>query len=496
MSTCMKSGFLVVMMLCAAMAAHTAGGAEDKARPLEAGEMVFVDVYRHAELSTTVQVDTAGNIMLPQNLGNVHLAGLTENEASAAVSKAYFRILKNPRVTVSRSGTATGGYGGYRTENMQTEIIPLNNANAETLSASLQGVTSEGGAIGFDSDTNSIIITDTPAALQNVIGVVKRLDTMRTQLTQVRIEAKLAEVQVGAMKELGVRWFAQGDHALGGYYPMPNQDINLNAMKGSAANPINNESVGSNYGSGSGSSGAGRRFIDEGNLDRRLQVPVQVAKVGQMLVGYNNSGIDLGALLDALVADNRAEMLANPYLVTVNHKPADIGMVEEFPYTEYGTEGLRSSYSTRFMDLGIKLTVTPHVLQDDTEEAYVKLELAPEVSFATGSNNGVPVRAVRNYNGEANVRDGQTFVIGGIYKNDVHDVDQRVPGLGKIPMVGKLFKHTEKVKTKTELMVFVTPTIHETPESVTWDKMIDLKSAGVEEQKEPPLESKQGTLRE
>jgi type II secretory pathway component GspD/PulD (secretin) len=158
----------------------------------------------------------------------------------------------------------------------------------------------------------------------------------------------------------------------------------------------------------------------------------------------------------------------------VNHKRADISMVDEFPFTEFGTESSgRSNFSVRFLDLGIKMGVTPHVFRDDTG-VYVKLEFEPEVSYPAGSSDGVPIRSVRKYTGESNVRDGQTLVVGGIYRNDLRDIEQRVPGLGKVPVLGNLFKRTEKSNSQTELMIFLTPVVHESPETVTWDRMLDV----------------------
>lgn len=459
--------------LCCVVATAWTGAAQEMpalGTPLEAGELVFVDVYRRPEVSTTTQIDSDGNIQIPF-VGNVNVAGLTENEASARVGAALSSILKNPRVTVSRSAPDFGG--GYRAPNMKTEILPLNNANAESLSVALQGMTSAGGSIAYDPNTNSLIITDTPDAIQNILSVTSRLDQMQSQLTQVRIEAKIAEVKVGAMKELGVRWFVQGSDVNGGYYPLPSQDVGINALKGQAASPLNNESF-QNSQNGQLNSGAGRNFVDGNNFDRLLNVPVQIPKAGQLFFGLMNEHVDLGVLLDALVADDQAELLANPNILTVNHKAAEISMVDEFPYTEFGIEASgRSNFSVRFLDLGIKMAVTPHVFQDTTGR-YVKLEFEPEVSFPAGSSNGIPIRSVRRYQGESNVRDGQTLVVGGIYRNDLRDVEQRVPGLGKVPLVGNLFKHTEKAHSQTELMLFLTPTVHDTPESVTWDRMLDV----------------------
>jgi len=438
---------------------------------LEVGELVFVDVYRRPEVSTTTQIDSDGAIQIPF-VGNVNIAGLSENEASARVRTALSSVLKNPRVTVSRTAPELGS--GYRLPNMKTEILPLNNANAESLSVALQGMTSAGGSIAYDPDTNSLIVTDTPEAIQNILHVTARLDRMQSQLTQVRIEAKIAEVKIGAMKELGVRWFVQGTDVNSGYYPLPNQDVGINALKGQAASPQLNETFGNNSQQGLNNGGAGRNFVDSTNFDRLLNVPVQIPKAGQLFFGLMNEHVDLGVLLDALVADNEAELLANPNILTVNHKLAEISMIDEFPYTEFGIEASgRANFSVRFLDLGIKMAVTPHVFQDD-KGRYVKLEFEPEVSFPTGSNNGVPIRSVRRYQGESNVRDGQTLVVGGIYRNDLRDVEQRVPGLGKVPLLGNLFKRTETARSQTELMLFLTPTVHDSPETVTWDRMLDI----------------------
>lgn len=435
------------------------------------GDLVFVDVYRRPEMSATTQVDASGDISLPF-VGSVRIAGLNEIEATERVTTALSGVLRNPRVRVSKSGPAFGM--GYRTQEMKTELLPLQNSSAASLKQALYGMTSEGGTIGYDESTNTLIITDTPAAIQNMLSVVARLDQMQSQLTQVRIEAKIAEVKVGAMKELGVRWFVQGGEVNGGYYPLGSQDVGINALKGDSASPINNEIISTQNGNNSAFNNLVRRFVDEPSFDRRMNIPVQIPKTGQLFLGLLNEHIDLGVLLDALVADNNAELLASPNILTVNHKKAEIKMTDEFPYTEFGTEvSGRAHFSTKFLDLGIKMIVTPHVHHDE-RGAYVKLELEPEVSFPTGSNNGVPIRSVRSYRGESNVRDGQTLVVGGIYRNDLRHVEQRVPVLGDVPVLGALFKRTEKTRSQTELMVFLTPTVHDTPESVTWDRMLDI----------------------
>ncbi len=454
--------------------AHESTAAQNEAT-LEAGDLIFVQVHRHPELSTTTQIDEGGKIQLPY-IGNVSIGGLQEKEAGARVSTAFESILKNPRVTLTRSGSRPMGDRMplmQRTSEMTTQVVHLQNSNAEVLYTALSGMASAGGSVSYDPDTNTLILTDSPNTLQNMIAVVQELDQTQSQVVQVHIETRIAEVQSTAVKEVGVRWFAAGDQASGGYYPNPRQNQIVNGVRG-INDPLYNERVQS---TDRNNVAGGREYLDESNWDRRMQVPLHVPAPGQMFFGYMNTGIDLGVFLDALVSDNKAEMLATPYIRTVNHKTAQIKMTDEYPFVELGSAGLNSISSTRFLDIGIVLEVTPHVRRTNSGETYVQMELEPEVSSLSGIANGVPIRSVRSSHNIANVLDGQTLVIGGIVQNDGNDVVQKVPGLGNMPLLGRLFKHKERSNVSTELMIFVTPTVYEQPGAVTWNRTLELSDA-------------------
>lgn len=474
-------------LLLAVLLLSAAGALEpDASAALKPGDLVFINVHRQPELSTTTQVDGNGNVELPY-IGNVSVKDLSLEDAASRVSLGLQSILKNPRVTVSRSSDVTTMQGAFmRTESMQTQVIPLDNADASTLEGALSGMSSAGGSVSFDPATNSMILTDEPAILQNMLGVIRELDQMKSQITQVLIESKIVEVETAAAKELGIRWFVQGDRAGGGYTPAPRQDALLNSIR-QFSGPTVNETL---QQSGRVSGTPNRRFIDEGMFDRRLQVPLQVAAPGQMFFGYMNKGIDLGLMLDALVADDKAELLASPYIGTVNHRPASIRMIEEFPYSELGTAGFSSVQSVRFLEIGIKLNVVPHVRRDPDGERYILVELEPEVSTAVGVSNGVPVRAVRSSESQRIVRDGQSLVIGGIVMADNHTVIQKLPALGNLPIFGNLFKHQERSRTSRELMIFVTPTIHDKPEDIRWERSLEMTEFGHDDAFLAALESR------
>ena len=450
---------------------------------IKSGDVVYVEVYRVSELTQSTQVDSQGNITLPY-IGSVLIAGLDEKQAAARLSQSLKKILRNPRVTVRKSTLTSQPVMAAYNDNMQMAIIPLNNANAESMYNVLNNMSSTGGTVSFDPHTNSVLLTDTPASIQSMTEIVKQLDQMQSQLTQVRIEAKFAEVQMSAIKEMGIRWFAQGDTLSGGFIPPPARTLGVTNMRGGLS-PSANENIATNNGSVNNASNVGREFLNN-PFTQRLNIPVQVPVPGQTFLGFSSGGIDLGVILDMLAQDGEAEILANPMTVTVNHQHTVIKMVDKIPYTEFGTEITgASSFSTQFIDAGITLDVTPHVYKDD-HGPYIKLELNPEVSFPIGTNNGVPILSVRSTSTVANVRNKQTLVVGGIVNENEQNVVTKLPWLGDLPVLGNLFKRKEKTKERTELVIFVTPTIYERPEDITWDKMIDI----AEKMPEDPPEEK------
>ena len=464
----MRAGWLLGALAAAcALSAFAQTPAPDA--KLASGDLIFINVHRHEDLSTTTQVDGNGNVTLPI-IGNVNVGGMTPTDAAARITQALETIVKQPRVTVARAG-GMPVQGGERTAAMRTELVQLHNSDAESMYNALAGMLSPGGNLGFDPDTNTLIITDTPSTLQNVMAVVAQLDQLRTQITQVHIATKIAEVESEALKELGVKWFVKDDNASGGYFPNSRQSTRLNSVR-TPTDALYNERI--DAGDFRNSGGANREFLDEPNWDRRVQIPVNVAGPGQMFFGYLDGSFDLGLLVDALASENEAELLASPYIRTVNHKKAVIEMTEKFPFQEVANIGLSTTTNVDFLDIGITLEVTPHVRRDPDGGTYIQLELEPEVSFVAGMANGVPIRNVRRTSSVANVRDGQTLAIGGIMRTDMRDVSQKVPVLGDVPVLGNLFKHNESIKSNRELMIFVTPEVFENPEDITVEQMIDL----------------------
>jgi pilus assembly protein CpaC len=176
---------------------------------------------------------------------------------------------------------------------------------------------------------------------------------------------------------------------------------------------------------------------------------------------YNKS-IDLGALINLLQTKNLLQILAEPNLLAIDGKSASFLSGGQFPYpTVSASSGGTPTVSIAFQTFGISLQFTPHI----TSRGTIRLEVAPEVSsldYADGlSYQGfnVPALATRRVQTEVEMESGQSFVIGGLLDNQVTETLAKVPGLGSIPLFGKLFQSRSVQKNKTELLVLVTAEI-------------------------------------
>jgi pilus assembly protein CpaC len=173
-------------------------------------------------------------------------------------------------------------------------------------------------------------------------------------------------------------------------------------------------------------------------------------------------GLNLGATLEALQTRGIVEVLAEPNIVASNGKQASFLAGGEFPVpVSQGTSGGSSAITITFKEFGVRLNFIPTI----TPRGTIRLQVAPEVSaldFAHAVEIGgaeVPALTSRKVNDEVELADGQSFVIGGLLDNEETESFSKIPFLGDIPFIGKLFQSITKNKTNTELIVIVTPTI-------------------------------------
>jgi type II secretory pathway component GspD/PulD (secretin) len=167
---------------------------------------------------------------------------------------------------------------------------------------------------------------------------------------------------------------------------------------------------------------------------------------------------DFLALMDFWCQNKKAEVLANPKVLTSDGHTAKIELIEEIPYTSSSiasTAGTTITTTLSFREAGIKLDVTPHI----SVGGVVALSIKTEQSFQTSTVAGQPVIDSRKAETDLLVKDGETIVIGGLKKRNTTTTVDSFPFLGKIPFLGVLFRKSVKSITDSELLIFVSPYI-------------------------------------
>ena len=298
-------------------------------------------------------------------------------------------------------------------------------------------------SIWADESTNALIITAPPKTMKSMMAVIDKLDIRRAQ---VLVEAIIVEVSSDKAAELGVTW-AVGDADLENAAGLTKFD-NTTGVTGIAGAILGG---GSGSGSGTGSTANAASLIGNG-------LTMGIGRLGE-------SGLSFVALIEALEADGSSNIIGTPVLVTLDNEEAEIKVGQEVPfvtgsYTNTGATGGNSSVNPfqtiEREQVGLTLKLTPQINEGDA----VRLKVEQEISSLLPSAQAVDlITSNRSINTSVIVEDGGTLVLGGLIQDQITETQQRVPILGRIPLVGWLFRSDSTTKKKTNLMVFIKPTI-------------------------------------
>jgi type IV pilus assembly protein PilQ len=313
---------------------------------------------------------------------------------------------------------------------ISTAYLQVNYADAKHLAAQIDKIKSDKGSISVDERTSLIIYTDYPKRIDNARMLISRLDRATPQ---VMIEARIVEASTNFSRNLGIQW--------GGTWYTSN---------GSATN------LGSVTGNGT-LTGTTVTNPPNGFPQPQFAVDAPVASVGSLglslarLAGNNLLVLDMK--LSALEGAGEAKLVSSPRIFTLDNVEANIQQGENIPYPQQTQDGI----STSFTPATLSLTVTPHITPDDR----VRLQVKAQNDFADFSRtvNGSPAINTRSAKTELLVNSGDTIVIGGIVKTDKSWSESRVPFLSRIPVLSWLFKSREVTDDKSELLIFLSPTI-------------------------------------
>jgi len=347
---------------------------------------------------------------------------------------------------------------------LRTEYLQVNYAKAADLAALVKSqggsLLSERGSVSIDERTNTLLLQDTAERLTDIRRLVSTLDI---PVRQVMIEARIVIVNDDFSRQLGVRFGANGvfqqggsdglglvggpadlaDDSAIGISPFP-------VLQGTNGNAIGTPTTG-------GTAQLGGFTLPAAASDRYL-VNLPVANpAGRLALTLLDSDYLVDLELSAAQAEGRGEIVSSPRLITANQREATIEQGVEIPYQESSSSG---ATTTQFKKAVLSLKVTPQITPDNRvilDLTVSKDSVGQLVQSATGGL--VPSIDTREIVTQVLVNDGQTVVLGGILETERRDAEVKVPVLGDIPVLGRLFKTTSKTDNKDELLIFVTPRI-------------------------------------
>ena len=325
-----------------------------------------------------------------------------------------------------------------------TQVIYLRYANAENVARILTGLSNstndttgtgsngENSNIQADTESNALVITASEAHFRSLRAVIQKLDMPRAQ---VHIEAIIAEVSFETAMELGVEWFVDGSTGTGSTYPLGAQ----------------------NYADEGGSLGSIVGSVVAGTI------PALGSGLNLGLGGESSNGTRFGVLLRALATDGSTNILSTPSLTTLDNQEAEIIVGQNVPfrtgsYTTDGGGGQVNPFQTvQREDVGITLKVKPQINEGDAITMTIEQETSSVNEASTSVGDLITNK--RSIKTTVLVANDDVIVLGGLIDEDVQESQSRVPLLGSIPWLGRLFRYDKTTKTKRTLLVFIHPTI-------------------------------------
>ncbi|ENX18212.1 hypothetical protein F895_00288 [Acinetobacter sp. CIP 64.2] len=330
-------------------------------------------------------------------------------------------------------------------EKLITQGKNVNNNSSSPSSGSVSndtltgGLLSPRGTISVDPRTNTLIVNDTS---QKIDQIRKMVDLLDVSVKQVMIEARIVSASTDFTKEMGVKWgiLSQGitknnDLLVGGSdttlwnLRKPEKDSDTGGWKYEIERP------------------------DNLNVDLGAVTP-GASRIAFGLISLSDFMLDLE--LSAVQADGYGEVISTPKVMTADKQPAKIESGKKIPYTSSTGGGANAVPKTEFIDATLSLDVTPSITPDG--KVMMKLNITKD-SQSTPTPTGQLTINKNQIDTNVLVDNGETVVLGGIFEQENVSSQVKVPFLGDLPYVGRLFRRDLKTDNKRELLIFVTPRI-------------------------------------
>jgi type IV pilus assembly protein PilQ len=319
---------------------------------------------------------------------------------------------------------------GMKAEPLATKIFPVSYADVSIIEASVKSskILTPRGSISVDKRTSTMLVRDIESVFPQVESLLATLDR---PTPQVMVEARIVEVNTSDVTDLGIQWgaFLKGTNAL----------TSLGGFSGLGTGSFTGENYLVDFPGGAGAgSGAGFTF--------------------GILNPSRTMGLDLQ--LSALETAGKGKIVSNPRIMTVDNGKATISQGDSIPIRKIDTQS--GQISTDFKDYTLSMTVTPHITPDNSISMVIETT-KEEPDWTRVSSEGTPASKKRAANTNVIIKDGETVVIGGVFKTSHQDSESGIPGLMNIPVLGWLFKNKKIMDESSELLIFITPRIVEKP---------------------------------
>ncbi len=392
-----------------------------------------------------------------------------EDVLRSMAQQADIDIIKSPKVIGNVTATLTNipldealtnilsvhGYAFITSENM-VKVVPISEvateekkfinrvyrityADVEDVYNALRSFISNDGSIAYNKGTSHLMITEAERKMVAIDTFIEEVDRITAQIM---VEARIYDITSTDRFDLGVEWQAGRNTTYSGASGIE--------TRGSVTGRRDPHLTG----------------LFSGTVNKATDIDALIR------FGILSGALNIDAIIRAEKEKISAKLLANPRILVLDNEKALIRIVDEIPFQELTQTAQAGNIgTTEFRDVGVELTVIPHVTRDN----LIRLSLHPKFSINTGDvvlpgvNNASPqpIIATREAITTALIADGQTVVIGGMRKQDVSNQVNKVPLLGDIPLLGFLFRFEGEKDVVNELVVFITPHIVARPMMLT-----------------------------
>lgn len=410
-------------------------------RLIDSGASAGTAGQADALFKTTVLAETRTNSLIVRAANPTRLAltrALAEKldqpnatGASAASGNIHVVYLKNADATKLATTLRAAISSTGNTNGVNSMASPALSTNSSSALNSTTAQPSTGGQIQADPATNALIITAPEPQYRQLRSVIDMLDQRRAQ---VYVESLIAEVSADKVAEFGVQW-----------------------MSGTGSNGNTVGMLGTNFSVGGTNLLALAAGAQTGNYPAATGLNVAIGQ-------QRNGALALGGLARFLQSSGEANVLSTPNLLTLDNEEAKIVIGQNVPFvtgqftSNNSSNGAVNPFQTiERKDVGLTLRVKPQISENGT----VKMQIFQEVSSIDSKSSSTAglITNKRSIESSVLVEDGAIVVLGGLLQDDTTNSQEKVPGLGDLPLFGNLFKSEARSRKKTNLMVFLRPVV-------------------------------------